>query len=55
MSVLEALLLSLICIGYEWESSVLSEEAEKWSNCRIGGNIMHEFGGMAGNGRYFMK
>ena len=43
MGILEAPL-SLICIGYDWESASTSEEAEKWSNCKIGGNIiiMHE-------------
>jgi len=41
MSVLEAPS-SLICIGYRRESSELSGDAEKWSNCKIGGNIMHE-------------
>jgi len=41
MSVLEAPS-SLICIGYDWESASTSGEAEKWSNCKIGGNLMHE-------------
>ena len=50
MSVLEAPS-SLICIGYRRESSESSGEVEKWSNCEIGSNIMHELGGMAGMGR----
>ena len=41
MSVLEAPL-SLIWIEYDWESASTIGEAEKWSNCRICGNIMHE-------------
>ena len=41
MSVLEAPL-SLIWIEYDWESASTIGEAEKWSNCRIGGNLMHE-------------
>ena len=41
MSVIEVPL-CFICIGYNWESSDLSREAEKWPNCEIGSNIMHE-------------
>ena len=44
MSVLEAPL-CFICIGYNWESSDLSGKAEKWSNCEMRTNIMHELGG----------
>jgi hypothetical protein len=44
MSVLEVPL-CFIRIGYHWESSDLSREAEKRSNCEIGSNIMHEWGG----------
>ncbi len=43
-SVLEAPL-CLICIGYHWISSDLSGKAEKWSNCEMRSNIMHECGG----------
>ena len=46
MSVLEAPS-SLICIGYRRESSESSGESEKWSNCKIGGNIAR----MSGYGR----
>jgi hypothetical protein len=49
-SVLEAPL-CLICIGYHWISSDLSGKAEKWSNCEMRSNIMHELGGAAGEGR----
>jgi hypothetical protein len=44
MSVLEAPL-CFICIGYHWISSDLSGKAEKWSNCEMRSNIMHELGG----------
>jgi hypothetical protein len=40
MSVLEVPL-CFICIGYHWELSDLSREAEKRSNCEIGSNIKH--------------
>jgi hypothetical protein len=53
-SVLEAPL-SLICIGYHWESASTSGEVEKRSNCQISSNIMHEEGVVAGMGIYFMK
>ena len=41
MSVLEAPS-SRICIGNDWEPASTSGEVEKWSNCKIGGNIMQE-------------
>jgi hypothetical protein len=37
--------LCFICIRYNWESSDLSGKAEKWSNCEMRTNIMHELGG----------
>ena len=43
--------LCLICIGYHWISPDLSGKAEKWSNCEMRSNIMHELGGAAGEGR----
>ena len=49
-SVLEAPL-CFICIGYHWISSDLSGKAEKWSNCEMRSNIMHELWGAAGEGR----
>ena len=45
--------LCFICIGYNWESSDLSREAEKWPNCEIGSNIMHEWGGDGRGGDIF--
>jgi hypothetical protein len=40
-SILEAPL-CFICIGYHWISSDLSGKVEKWSNCEMRSNIMHE-------------
>jgi hypothetical protein len=37
--------LSFICIGYHWILSDLSGKAEKWLNCEMRSNIMHECGG----------
>jgi hypothetical protein len=51
--------LCFICIGYHWELSELSGEAEKQSNCEIGSNLvilcMHEgMMVMAGMGTFFL-
>jgi len=41
-------------MGYHWELESTSVEAEKWTNCKIGSNIMHKESS-GGNGIYSMK
>jgi hypothetical protein len=47
--------LCFICIGYNWEPSPPSREAEKWSNSEIGPNLYAIISGYGMDRVYFMK